>query len=267
MIQGISRSKIDHVYNGNENKLAPIIIHGDAAIAGQGVVYEVIQMSELTGYKTGGTIHLVINNQVGFTTNYLDARSSTYCTDIGKVTKSPIFHVNGDDVEALIHTIRIAMEYRQTFHTDVFIDILCYRKYGHNEGDEPRFTQPLLYKAIAKHPNSRDIYAESLIEQHIYTRDEIDRIEKDFEEILEAKLEKSRQLKKVSIPQFMKEEWAKYKYAEEEDFKQKGNYRRHPGKSPRPGPQDQSPSCRQKILQKDRQAPGGTDPYGRRRPC
>ncbi len=218
VIQGISRSKIDHVYNGNFNKLAPIIIHGDAAIAGQGVVYEVIQMSELNGYRTGGTIHLVINNQVGFTTNYLDARSSTYCTDIGKVTKSPIFHVNGDDVEALVHTIRIAMEYRQTFHTDVFIDILCFRKYGHNEGDEPRFTQPLLYKAIARHPNSRDIYATSLIEQNIYTKEEIERIEKDYDEILEAKLVKSRELKKVIIPQFLKEEWAKFKYADEKDF-------------------------------------------------
>ena len=221
VIQGISRSKIDHVYNGNDNKLAPIIIHGDAAIAGQGVVYEVIQMSELTGYRTGGTIHLVINNQVGFTTNYLDARSSTYCTDIGKVTKSPIFHVNGDDVEALIHTIRIAMEYRQTFHTDVFIDILCYRKYGHNEGDEPRFTQPLLYQAIANHPNPRDIYAQNLVEQKIYTREDIEQIEKDFDEILDAKLEQSRKLKKVSIPQFLGEVWRKFKYAEPDDFNRK----------------------------------------------
>ncbi|HYW94861.1 MAG TPA: 2-oxoglutarate dehydrogenase E1 component [Bacteroidales bacterium] len=221
VVQGISRSKIDHIYNGNYNKLAPIIIHGDAAIAGQGVVYEVIQMSELNGYHTGGTIHLVINNQVGFTTNYLDARSSTYCTDIGKVTKSPIFHVNGDDVEALIHTIRIAMEYRQTFHTDVFIDILCYRKYGHNEGDEPRFTQPILYKAIASHPNSRDIYAGNLFEQKIYSKDDIERIEKDFDEILEAKLAKSRELKKVIIPQFLEEEWQRFKYAQEDDFNKK----------------------------------------------
>ena len=178
VIQGISRSKIDHVYNGDFNKLAPIIIHGDAAIAGQGVVYEVIQMSELNGYRTGGTIHLVINNQVGFTTNYLDARSSTYCTDIGKVTKSPIFHVNGDDVEALVHTIRMAMEYRQTFHTDVFIDILCYRKYGHNEGDEPRFTQPLLYKAIESHPNSRDIYANASLNRISIRRIRLNRLRK-----------------------------------------------------------------------------------------
>ena len=131
----------------------PILIHGDAAIAGQGVVYEVIQMAQLKGYKNGGTIHIVINNQVGFTTNYLDARSSTYCTDIAKVTLSPVFHVNGDDVEAVAHTLKIASEYRQKFNTDVFIDLLCYRKYGHNEGDEPRFTQPKLYDIISKHPN------------------------------------------------------------------------------------------------------------------
>ncbi len=150
------------------NKLVPILIHGDAAIASQGVVYEVIQMYDLPGYKTGGTIHLVINNQVGFTTNYQDGRSSTYCTDIGKVTKAPIFHVNGDEVEALLHTVKIAMEYRQQFHTDVFIDILSYRKYGHNEGDEPRFTQPLLYKAIAKHPNTQGYLCRTPVEEGIY---------------------------------------------------------------------------------------------------
>ncbi len=218
VIQGIARSRINHHYHGDFKKLAPIIIHGDAAIAGQGVVYEVIQMSDLNGYKTGGTIHLVINNQVGFTTSYLDGRSSTYCTDIGKVTKSPIFHVNGDDVESLVHIIHIAMEYRQTFHTDVFIDILSYRKYGHNEGDEPRFTQPILYKTIAKHPNPRDIYARKLIEEGIYTEKEIKELQKDFDDILEIKLKEARKLKKVIIPQFLKEEWKGLKYAEIEDF-------------------------------------------------
>jgi len=218
VIQGIARSRIDHVYDGDYNKIAPIIIHGDAAIAAQGVVYEVIQMSELPGYKTGGTIHLVINNQVGFTTNYLDARSSTYCTDIGKVTKSPIFHVNGDDVEALVHTMRIALEYRQTFHTDVFIDILCYRKYGHNEGDEPRFTQPLLYKEIATHPNPRDIYAEKLISQGVYSKVEIDEILRNYDEILDGKLIQAKELKKVSIPQFLKSDWKDFRFAIPEDF-------------------------------------------------
>jgi 2-oxoglutarate dehydrogenase E1 component len=157
VIEGVSRARIDHIYGGDKSQLVPVIIHGDAAIAGQGVVYEVVQMSKLEGYGNGGTIHLVINNQVGFTTNYLDARTSTYCTDVGKVIKAPIWHVNGDDVEGLVHVVRMAIEYRQVFQSDVFIDILAYRKYGHNEGDEPRFTQPTLYKIIANHPNPRDI--------------------------------------------------------------------------------------------------------------
>jgi 2-oxoglutarate dehydrogenase E1 component len=218
IIQGLARAKIDHKYGKDFNKVVPILIHGDAAIASQGVVYEVIQMYELPGYKTGGTIHLVINNQVGFTTNYLDARSSTYCTDIGKVTKAPIFHVNGDEVESLLHTVKLAMEYRQRFHTDVFIDILSYRKYGHNEGDEPRFTQPLLYKAIAKHPNTRDIYAGHLVELDIYTEDQIQQAEKDYDDILEEKLKVSKDLKKVYIQRFLKEDWKGFKYASTADF-------------------------------------------------
>ena len=216
---GISRAKIEKVYNQDFNKLAPILIHGDSAIAAQGVVYEVIQMSQLNGYKTGGTIHLVLNNQVGFTTNYLDARSSTYCTDIAKVTKSPVFHVNGDDVEALIFTIKLAMEYRQRFNTDVFIDILGYRRYGHNEGDEPRFTQPLLYKQISRHPNARDIYSKKLISQGIYTEEEIAGAEKDYSEILEEKLRMSREGSLVRIDQFLKEEWKGFRYSRNEDFK------------------------------------------------
>ncbi|MFO7615647.1 MAG: thiamine pyrophosphate-dependent enzyme, partial [Bacteroidales bacterium] len=159
LVAGMARARIDQVHQGDESRVLPVLIHGDAAVAGQGVVYELLQMSQLPGYRTGGTIHLVLNNQVGFTTNYLEARSSTYCTDVAKVVKSPVFHVNGDDVEALIYTIRLAVEFRQLFAQDVFIDILGYRKYGHNEGDEPRFTQPLLYKAIEKHPDIRAIYA------------------------------------------------------------------------------------------------------------
>ncbi|MCH9660410.1 MAG: 2-oxoglutarate dehydrogenase E1 component, partial [Bacteroidetes bacterium] len=162
VVEGISRAKIDNKLKGDEKSILPILIHGDAAVAGQGVVYEVIQMAQLDGYRTGGTIHVVANNQVGFTTNYLDARSSTYCTDIGKVTLSPVLHVNADDVEAVCHAFTFALEFRMKFGRDVFIDVLGYRKYGHNEGDEPRFTQPKLYKAIAKHQNPRDIYAEKL---------------------------------------------------------------------------------------------------------
>jgi len=148
VVEGITRAKIDTVLNGNQKEIVPILIHGDAAIAGQGIVYETIQMAQLDGYKTGGTIHIVINNQVGFTTNYLDARSSTYCTDIAKTTLCPVFHVNGDDAEAVVQTMEMAMEYRQEFGRDVFVDLLCFIKYGHNEGDEPKFTHPKLYNII-----------------------------------------------------------------------------------------------------------------------
>ena len=218
LTEGMARSRIDAVYNGDENRLAPILIHGDAAVAGQGVVYEVIQMSLLNGYRTGGTIHLVINNQVGFTTNYLDARSSTYCTDVAKVTRSPVFHVNGDDVEALIYTIRLAMEFRQKFHTDVFIDILCYRRYGHNEGDEPRFTQPLLYKAISSHKNPRDIYAEKLSQLGIMTQEEALNEIKDFDDFLESKYRESEKIEKLKIKKFLVEEYHHYLKPSKVDF-------------------------------------------------
>ncbi|MFP4621190.1 MAG: 2-oxoglutarate dehydrogenase E1 component [Bacteroidales bacterium] len=220
VVEGISKAKINHKYHQDYNKLAPILIHGDAAIAAQGIVYETIQMSQLPAYHTGGTIHLVINNQVGFTTDYREGRSSTYCTDIGKVTKAPIFHVNGDDVEAVVYTIQLAMEYRQKFHTDVFIDLLCYRRQGHNEGDEPRFTQPLLYKAINQHPNPHDIYSKFLIEKGIYTESEIQKEEDQYNQWLEKKLEEARKSNKVHIRQFLKEEWENYIYPEHRDFDQ-----------------------------------------------
>lgn len=218
VVQGIARAMIEQRYNWDNNHILPIAIHGDAAIAGQGVVYEVVQMSELSGYQTGGTIHIVINNQVGFTTSYIDGRSSTYCTDVGKVTKAPIFHVHGDDAEALVHVMRMAVEYRQTFHTDVFIDVLAYRKYGHNEGDEPRFTQPLLYKAIAKHPNPRDIYKEILLKEKTLTATQASRAEEEYDNELEQKLESARKLKKVTIAQFLKKEWKGFHYAKDSDF-------------------------------------------------
>ena len=213
VVQGISRAKIDRKYNGNASKLLPILIHGDAAIAGQGVIYEVIQMAQLEGYKTGGTIHLVINNQIGFTTNYLDGRSSTYCTDISKVTLCPVFHVNGDDVEALIHAINMAIEYRQKFNKDVFIDILCYRKYGHNEGDEPRFTQPLLYKTISSHPNPRAIYTKQLLKEGIIKKSIADKMEKDFKKMLEEKLNEAKNKEKTSITPFVAGGWKGIKRA------------------------------------------------------
>ncbi|MFP3860220.1 MAG: 2-oxoglutarate dehydrogenase E1 component [Bacteroidales bacterium] len=218
VIQGIAKAKINNQYQKDYNKLAPISIHGDAAIAAQGVVYETIQMSQLPGYKTGGTIHLVINNQVGFTTNYLEGRSSTYCTDIGKVIKAPIFHVNGDDVEAMIFTIQLALEYRQKFHTDVFIDLLSYRKYGHNEGDEPRFTQPLLYEAISKHPNPRDIYGEYLVENGVCTKEELENQANQYNQWLDEKFTLARKREKVHIKQFLIEDYKSYKFPEPNDF-------------------------------------------------
>jgi 2-oxoglutarate dehydrogenase E1 component len=218
VIQGAARAHIDHKYHGDFSKVAPVLIHGDAAIAGQGVVYEVIQMSELAGYRTGGTVHIVINNQVGFTTNYLDARTSTYCTDIAKVIKAPVFHVNGDDVEALVHTINLAMEYRHTFSSDVFIDILSYRKYGHNEGDEPRYTQPTLYKAIEKHPNPRDIYGGRLISEGILTQEEIANQQKAFSNLLDEKLTISKDIGKVRIQRFLADDWKGLKHASGIDF-------------------------------------------------
>ena len=218
VVEGITRAKIDNLHKGDNTKVAPILIHGDAAIAGQGIVYEVIQMSQLDGYKTGGTVHLVINNQVGFTTNYIDARSSIYCTDVAKVVLSPVFHVNGDDVEALVFTCKMAMEFRQKFHKDVFIDVLCYRKYGHNEGDEPRFTQPLLYKLIADHPNPREIYFEKLKSQGIVNADYLNAIEDKFKEHLQEKLEEGKQADKAKITSFLEGSWAGKRMAKPEDF-------------------------------------------------
>ena len=219
VVKGITRSKID-TYLKDESKIVPIIIHGDAAIAGQGVVYEVIQMAQLDGYRTGGTIHIVVNNQIGFTTNYLDGRSSTYCTDVGKVTLSPVLHVNGDDVEAVIQAVQFAIEYRQEFHRDVFIDILGYRKYGHNEGDEPRFTQPLLYKAIGKHLNPRDIYLNKLIGENIITKAEAKSVEKDLNNILQDDLSEAKKIKKATVTYFLKRTWENYSYCKPGEFDQ-----------------------------------------------
>jgi len=212
VVEGIARAKIDQKYQGNYNHVAPILIHGDAAIAGQGILHEIIQMSQLPGYQTGGTIHLVINNQVGFTTNYLEGRSSTYSTDIAKVTRSPVFHVNGDDVEALVNTINLAMEFRQKWHSDIFIDILSYRKYGHNEGDEPRFTQPKLYDIIAKHPNIRDIYEKKLLEENISTKEELRLVKDNFEATLDKSYDEAKKKESLDIKLFLEEDWTKYPY-------------------------------------------------------
>jgi len=205
--EGITRAKIDRKYNGDSSKILPILVHGDAAIAGQGIVYEVTQMAQLNGYKTGGTIHVVVNNQIGFTTNYLDARSSTYCTDVAKVTLSPVLHVNADDAEAVCHAIEMALEFRMKFKRDVFIDLLGYRKYGHNEGDEPRFTQPNLYKAIGKHKNSKEIYAEKLIAEGSIDANYIKTITETFKQMLSDEYDKSKKDTTSQVKEFMESTW------------------------------------------------------------
>jgi len=192
IVKGLVRAKLDTKYDGDVDKICPILIHGDAAIAGQGIMYEIVQMSGLDAYYVGGTMHIVTNNQIGFTTNYLDARTSTYCTDVAKVTLCPVLHVNADDIEAVVHAVKLAMAYRNEFNSDIFIDLLGYRKYGHNEGDEPRFTQPDLYKLIDKHPNPREVYKNQLM-----ARGEIDaaiatEMEAKFKDLLQEKLEDAR---------------------------------------------------------------------------
>ena len=223
VIEGITRAKQDKYFPDDFSKVLPIAVHGDAAIAGQGLLYEIIQMAQLDGYKTGGTIHIVINNQVGFTTNYIDARSSTYSTDVAKVTLSPVLHVNSDDAESVVHAIQFALDFRMEFGRDVFIDLLGYRKYGHNEGDEPRFTQPLLYKIIAKHKNPRDIYAEKLIAEGVIDANLVKTLEKEYKDDLDHNLEASRKKHLTIITPFMKNEWKGFQQVSDGEMLQKVN--------------------------------------------
>ena len=162
VVLGFSRAKADVLYMSKYDDILPVLIHGDASIAGQGIVYEILQMSGLDGYLTGGTIHFVINNQIGFTTNFEDARTADYCTSLASMVQAPVMHVNGDDPEAVVKCMEIAIRYRQQFNSDVFIDMVCYRRHGHNEGDDPKFTQPRLYSIIDKHPNPRENYVAQL---------------------------------------------------------------------------------------------------------
>ncbi len=218
VVEGIARAKLDHVLEGDVKRICPVLIHGDAAIAGQGVVYETVQMAHLKGYKTGGTIHIVANNQVGFTTNYLDGRSSTYCTDVAKTTLCPVFHINADDVEAVIQVMEIAIEYRQHFNSDVFIDLLGYRKYGHNEGDEPKFTQPSLYNIIANHPNPRDIYFNQLESEGVITREEAQKLIDDYNAYLEEEFTASKTRDRALIYDFLSDVWENFRTANSDDF-------------------------------------------------
>lgn len=219
VVEGITRAKADTKYAGDFSKIVPVLFHGDASIAGQGVVYEVLQMENLAGYRTGGTIHVVINNQVGFTTDYKDGRSSTYCTDVAKVVAAPVFHVNGDDVEALVYVMQLALEYRQTFQADVFIDIVCYRKYGHNEADEPKFTQPLLYKAIEVHPNVKQIYIQKLIEESSINADFAAEIDRAFKSRLQVLLDEAKQEENIQVSEYpFRGAWKELRRAKDQDF-------------------------------------------------
>ena len=221
VIEGIARAKQDKYFSNDFSKVLPIAVHGDAAIAGQGILYEIIQMAQLDGYKTGGTIHVVINNQVGFTTNYLDARSSKYCTDVAKVTLSPVLHVNADDAEAVVHAMSFALDYRMQFGSDVFIDLLGYRKYGHNEGDEPRFTQPVLYKIIAKHQNPRDIYAAKLLAEGVIEANFVKDLETAYKQDLDDNLQASRKKNLTVITPFMQNEWKGFEQVTDTQMLQK----------------------------------------------
>jgi len=218
VVLGYTRGQIDDEYNGDLKKAMSIMIHGDAAVAGQGIVYEIVQMSQLEGYTTGGTIHFVINNQVGFTTDYDDARSSIYCTDLAKIIDAPVLHINGDDAEAVAFASNLAVEYNQKFGKDIFIDLLCYRRHGHNESDEPKFTQPKLYSQIAKHPNPREVYVKKLIERGDVDEESEKRLDKEFRSMLQDRLNEVKQQPLKYKPQKVEEEWEQMEKAKKEDF-------------------------------------------------
>jgi 2-oxoglutarate dehydrogenase E1 component len=218
VVGGIARALTEQDHKGDFTRVLPVLIHGDAALAGQGIVYEIVQMSELKSHRSGGTIHFVVNNQLGFTTNYTEGRSSVYCTDVAKIIQSPIFHVNGDDVEAVVHTALLAMEYRHRFNKDVFIDLLCYRKYGHNESDEPRFTQPLLYKIIEKHPNPLEIYLKKLIDNGSISAEYAQEYLNGFNQNLEQGLFAAKKAESTSIRNFLARRWEHLRSSEPVDF-------------------------------------------------
>ena len=221
VVIGFARAKADAIYKSNYDKILPILIHGDASVAGQGIVYECLQMSYLKGYYSGGTIHFVINNQIGFTTDFDDARSSDYCTSLAAAIQAPVFHVNGDYPEMVVKCAEIATRYRQKFNSDIFIDMVCYRKHGHNEGDDPKFTQPHMYALIDKHPNPREIYVKRLLD----TGDEnaqvmVKEMEKKFWDDLQERLDGVKQNPLPYQYQKSEEAWRKLRKATSEDFDQ-----------------------------------------------
>ncbi len=218
VVEGFIRAKIDKQYGGDMSKGLPILIHGDAAVAAQGIVYEVTQMSKLEGYHTGGTIHFVINNQVGFTTDFDDARSSIYCTDVAKMIDAPVLHVSGDDPEAVVFCAKLAMDFRQKFKKDIFIDMVCYRRHGHNESDEPKFTQPSLYNIISKHPNPREVYNKKLITKGDVDAELAENMDKEFRSLLQDRLNMVKQKPLPYNYQQMEQEWKELRRSEPADF-------------------------------------------------
>jgi 2-oxoglutarate dehydrogenase E1 component len=218
VVLGYTRGQIDDEHKGDAKKALPILIHGDAAVAGQGIIYEIAQMAKLDGYNVGGTIHFVINNQVGFTTDFEDARSSTYCTDVAKVIDAPVLHVNGDSAEDVFFAASLAAEYRQTFGRDIFIDMVCYRRHGHNESDEPKFTQPKLYNIIAKHPNPREIYVKKLTERADVDAKLAQDMDEKFRNLLQDRLNLVKQKPLPYAPQKQEEEWLSMRKSIPEDF-------------------------------------------------
>ncbi len=221
VVVGFARAKADILYKSDFDKILPILIHGDASVAGQGVVYEVLQMSDLEGYYTGGTIHFVINNQIGFTTDFDDARSADYCTSVAAMVQAPVLHVNGDDAEAVVKCAGIATRYRQEFNTDIFIDMVCYRKHGHNEGDDPKYTQPQLYALIDKHLNPREVYVKYLLEQGESDAQELAKeMEKKFWADLQERLDEVKQKPLPYTYQQPEIEWNSLRKATAADFDQ-----------------------------------------------
>ncbi|CAL1516690.1 2-oxoglutarate dehydrogenase E1 component [Chitinophaga sp. MM2321] len=219
VVIGFARSKADVNYDSDYDKILPILIHGDAALAGQGIVYEVAQMSKLKGYYTGGTIHFVINNQIGFTTDFDDARSSDYCTSVASIVQAPVFHVNGDDAEAVVKVSQLAARYRQEFNEDIYVDMVCYRKHGHNEGDEPKFTQPSLYALIDKHPNPREVYTQYLLNDGESDAQALAKeMEKGFWDELQARLDEVKQHPLPYSNQKPEEWWQALRKATPQDF-------------------------------------------------
>lgn len=219
VVVGFARSRANILHDEHYEKVLPVLIHGDAAIAGQGVVYELLQMSKLNGYEVGGTIHFVINNQIGFTTDFSDARSSNYCTSLAAMVESPVFHVNGDDPEAVVKCAEIAARYRDKFQGDVFVDMVCYRRHGHNEGDDPKFTQPSMYELIEKHPNPREVYVKYLLDEGEDDAKELAKgMEKKFWADMQDRLDEIKQNPlpyNYQAPELL---WKKLRKAKPEDF-------------------------------------------------